>query len=133
MALQGRFHYYEGYDMKQVTFPVRVMYELGIQNLFVSNASGGMNPNFEIGDLMLITDHINFMPEHPARTDLTSPPDRVSRICTKLTTMPTSTWHAKLPKKRESKRLKVCIWPPRARRSKHPLNTRCITFGVPMP
>lgn len=65
MALQGRFHYYEGYDMKQVTFPVRVMYELDIQNLFVSNASGGMNPNFEIGDLMLITDHINFMPEHP--------------------------------------------------------------------
>ncbi len=65
MALQGRFHYYEGYDMKQVTFPVRVMYELGIKNLFVSNASGGMNPAFEIGDLMLITDHINFMPEHP--------------------------------------------------------------------
>lgn len=65
MALQGRFHYYEGYNMKQVTFPVRVMHELGIQNLFVSNASGGMNPAFEIGDLMLITDHINFMPEHP--------------------------------------------------------------------
>ena len=51
--------------MKQVTFPVRVMYELGIKNLFVSNAAGGMNPNFKIGDLMLITDHINFMPEHP--------------------------------------------------------------------
>lgn len=65
MALQGRFHFYEGYDMKQVTFPVRVMHELGITNLFVSNASGGMNPDFEIGDLMLITDHINFMPEHP--------------------------------------------------------------------
>lgn len=65
MALQGRFHYYEGYDMKQVTFPVRVMCELGIKTLFVSNASGGMNPNFKIGDLMLITDHINFMPEHP--------------------------------------------------------------------
>ena len=65
MALQGRFHFYEGYDMKQVTFPVRVMHELGIRNLFVSNASGGMNPDFEIGDLMLITDHINFMPEHP--------------------------------------------------------------------
>ena len=65
MALQGRFHYYEGYDMKQVTFPVRVMHELGIRNLFVSNAAGGMNPGFEIGDLMLITDHINFMPEHP--------------------------------------------------------------------
>ena len=65
MALQGRFHFYEGYDMKQVTFPVRVMHQLGIKNLFVSNASGGMNPDFEIGDLMLITDHINFMPEHP--------------------------------------------------------------------
>ena len=65
LAMQGRFHYYEGYDMKQVTFPVRVMYELGIKNLFVSNAAGGMNPDFEIGDLMLITDHINFMPEHP--------------------------------------------------------------------
>lgn len=65
MALEGRFHYYEGYSMKEVTFPVRVMYELGIKNLFVSNAAGGMNPAFEIGDLMLITDHINFMPEHP--------------------------------------------------------------------
>lgn len=65
MALQGRFHFYEGYDMKQVTFPVRVMHEMGVKNLFVSNAAGGMNPDFEIGDLMLITDHINFMPEHP--------------------------------------------------------------------
>ncbi|MBO5134558.1 MAG: purine-nucleoside phosphorylase [Bacteroidaceae bacterium] len=65
MALEGRFHYYEGYSMKEVTFPVRVMYELGIKTLFVSNAAGGMNPDFEIGDLMLITDHINFMPEHP--------------------------------------------------------------------
>lgn len=65
MALQGRFHYYEGYNMQQVTFPIRVMYELGIKNLFVSNAAGGVNPTFEIGDLMLITDHINFLPEHP--------------------------------------------------------------------
>jgi len=65
MALEGRFHYYEGYSMKEVTFPIRVMYELGIKTLFVSNASGGMNPEFEIGDIMLITDHINFMPEHP--------------------------------------------------------------------
>ena len=70
MALEGRFHYYEGYNMKQVTFPVRVMYELGIKNLFVSNASGGVNPEFEIGDLMLITDHINFLPEHPLQPDL---------------------------------------------------------------
>ena len=65
LAMQGRFHFYEGYDMKLVTFPIRVMYELGVKNLFVSNAAGGMNPNFRIGDLMLITDHINFMPEHP--------------------------------------------------------------------
>ena len=65
--MEGRFHYYEGYDMKQVTFPERVMYELGIKTLFVSNASGGMNPNFKIGDLMIIDDHINFFPEHPLR------------------------------------------------------------------
>ncbi len=67
MAMQGRFHYYEGYSMKEVTFPVRVMYELGIKTLFVSNAAGGMNPQFKIGDLMIITDHINFFPEHPLR------------------------------------------------------------------
>ena len=67
MAMQGRFHYYEGYPMIEVTFPVRVMRELGIKTLFVSNAAGGMNPNFEIGDLMIITDHINFFPEHPLR------------------------------------------------------------------
>ena len=67
MAMQGRFHFYEGYSMKEVTFPVRVMRELGIKTLFVSNASGGTNPAFEIGDLMIITDHINFFPEHPLR------------------------------------------------------------------
>ncbi|MDR0962933.1 MAG: purine-nucleoside phosphorylase [Mediterranea sp.] len=65
MAMQGRFHYYEGYSMKEVTFPVRVMRELGIQTLFVSNASGATNPTFDIGDLMIITDHINYFPEHP--------------------------------------------------------------------
>ena len=67
MAMQGRFQYYEGYSMKEVTFPVRVMRELGIKTLFVSNASGGTNPAFEIGDLMIITDHINHFPEHPLR------------------------------------------------------------------
>ena len=67
MAMEGRFHFYEGYDMKEVTFPERVMYELGIETLFVSNASGGMNPYFVIGDLMIIDDHINFFPEHPLR------------------------------------------------------------------
>ena len=67
VALQGRFHYYEGYDMKAVTFPVRVMNALGIENLLVSNASGGVHPDFEIGDLMIITDHLNLFPEHPLR------------------------------------------------------------------
>lgn len=67
MAMQGRFHYYEGYDMKQVTFPVRVMRELGVKTLFVSNASGGMNREFVVGDVMVITDHINLFPENPLR------------------------------------------------------------------
>ena len=67
MAMQGRFHYYEGYNMKEATFPVRVMKAVGVKTLFVSNAAGGMNPNFKIGDLMIITDHINFFPEHPLR------------------------------------------------------------------
>lgn len=67
LAMQGRFHYYEGYDMKQVTFPVRVMKELGIDTLFVSNAAGGMNKEFRVGDIMIITDHINTFPENPLR------------------------------------------------------------------
>ncbi len=65
LAMQGRFHYYEGYNMKQVTFPVRVFKELGIEYLFVSNAAGGMNPSFDVGDIMLIEDHINLFPENP--------------------------------------------------------------------
>jgi len=67
MAMQGRFHYYEGYDMKQVTFPIRVMKQLGIEKLIVSNASGGVNSSFKVGDIMIINDHVNMMPEHPLR------------------------------------------------------------------
>ena len=67
LAMQGRFHYYEGYNMQEVTFPIRVFQALGIEYLFVSNAAGGMNSSFDVGDIMLIQDHINFFPEHPLR------------------------------------------------------------------
>ncbi len=67
IAMQGRFHYYEGYSMQQITFPVRVLKGLGIQFLLLSNAAGGMNPAFKKGDLVLIDDHINLQPENPLR------------------------------------------------------------------
>lgn len=65
VAMKGRFHYYEGWTMEQTVFPVRVMKYLGVEKLIVSNASGGVNPRFKVGDIMIITDHINMMPKHP--------------------------------------------------------------------
>ena len=62
IAMQGRFHFYEGYSIQEVTMPVRVMKKLGIQQLIISNASGGVNPDYEVGDLMILNDHINLIP-----------------------------------------------------------------------
>ena len=67
VAMQGRFHFYEGYDMKEVTFPVRVMKYIGVTKLIVSNASGGVNSNYKVGSIVLIKDHVNMFPEHPLR------------------------------------------------------------------
>lgn len=67
LMMAGRAHYYEGYNMQEVTFPIRVFHQLGIKRLIVSNASGGVNPDFAIGDVMIIRDHINMFPEHPLR------------------------------------------------------------------
>ena len=67
LAMRGRFHYYEGWTMEQTIFPVRVMKYLGVEQLIVSNASGGVNADFKVGDVMIITDHINMIPEHPLR------------------------------------------------------------------
>jgi len=67
LMMSGRFHYYEGYSMETVTFPIRVSHVLGIKNLILSNACGGVNPNYNVADIVIVKDHINMMPEHPLR------------------------------------------------------------------
>ncbi len=67
IILAGRFHFYEGYDMKDVTLPVRVVKMLGVENIYITNVAGGINPDFEAGDMVMITDHINFLPQNPLR------------------------------------------------------------------
>ncbi|WP_331963778.1 purine-nucleoside phosphorylase [Ohtaekwangia sp.] len=67
LAMQGRFHYYEGYSMQQITFPIRVMKLLGVKHLLLSNAAGNMNLDWKKGDLMLLDDHIHFQPDNPLR------------------------------------------------------------------
>lgn len=67
LAMEGRFHMYEGYTLQQITMPVRIMARLGVEDMIISSASGGLNPNFEKGDLLLIDDHINLMGDNPLR------------------------------------------------------------------
>src|SRR5690606_28725 len=83
VAMQGRLHYYEGYTMQQITFPVRIMKLLGIEKLFVSNASGSLNPDMKKGDLVCIDDHINLLPDNPLRgSNLNTLGPRFPDMCT---------------------------------------------------
>jgi purine-nucleoside phosphorylase len=91
IVMQGRFHYYEGYDINKVVFPVRVMKFLGVKKLLISNASGGVNPEFEIGDLMIIEDHINLIPNPLIGKNIdeigTRFPDMSDPYCTEMSSI----------------------------------------------
>ncbi len=67
LVLSGRYHYYEGYNLQEVTFPIRVLKELGIEKIFITNVSGGLNPDYKAGDIIFIKDHINLLPDNPLR------------------------------------------------------------------
>mgnify|MGYP001090334054 CR=1 FL=1 len=143
MAMQGRFHYYEGYSMKEVTFPVRVMRELGIKTLFVSNASGGTNPAFEIGDLMIITDHINYFPEHPLRgknipygprfPDMSEAYDKeLIRKADAIAAQKGTKVQLPKPRNQASRCSTVSTWEPKAPLSRLRQNINCSIFWEPM-
>lgn len=129
MAMEGRFHYYEGYDMKAVTFPERVMYELGIETLFVSNASGGMNPEFQIGDLMIIDD-ASTSSQNIHCAERTSLPVHVSRICTKHTTRNSATLPTISLRRRELMQSMAYMLAFRDLPSRHRQSIVCIVYWV---